>query len=371
MYLYTPEDERYLDFAGGMAVIGLGHCHPHVTNALHAQADKLWHVSNLYSIPEMERLATRLAERTFADNVFFTNSGAEAVECGIKMVRKYHDECGNPEKYRMITFTGAFHGRTMATISAGDRAKVMAGFEPALDGFDNVEFHNLDAVKAAITPQTGGILIEAVQGEGGIRVCSDEFLSALRELCDQHGMLLMFDGVQCGMGRTGKLYSYEWSGVKPDILASAKAIGNGFPLGACLATTEAAKGMKPGTHGSTYGCNPLAMAVGNAVLDIMFQDGFMEHVVVMGDYLQDGLKSIAADFPNLIELVRGRGLMIGVKMRIPNTEMVETLRDAKLLTALASDNIVRFLPPLIIEQQHADAALAAFRQACEKLSTKY
>ncbi len=328
-----------------------------MVKSLTAQAKKLWHVSNLYQIPGLERMAQRLVDHSFADKVFFCNSGAEAVECGLKMIRKYHDETGTPKKYRMIVFTGAFHGRTLATISASDRSKVMQGFEPAVEGFDHVEFNNLEAARKAVTPETGGILVEVIQGEGGVRAAAGEFLRGLRKLADEHGLLLFFDAVQCGMGRTGKLYAHEWHGVEPDILASAKGIGNGFPLGACLATDKAAIGMKPGTHGSTYGANPLAMAVGNAVLDIILAEGFLDHVVEVGEYLEKNLRQLMRRYPHIIEEVRGRGLMLGLKVKPDNAMLAEKLRENRLLTVPASDNVIRLLPPLIIEKSHVDEAV--------------
>lgn len=366
VYLFTPEGEKYLDFAAGIAVNSLGHNHPKAVAALVNQAQKLWHVSNLYQIQGLEPLAEKIVSHSFADKVFFCNSGAESVECGIKMIRKYHDETGNPDKFRIIAFMGAFHGRTLATISAGEPGKNTKGFEPLVEGFDHVPFGDLEAVKNAITPQTGGILVEPVQGEGGIKPSPDGFLKGLRELCDKHGLLLMYDGVQCGMGRTGKFFSHEWWGVDPDICSSAKGIGNGFPLGACLATDNAAQGMKPGSHGSTYGSNPLAMAVGNAVVGEILSAGFLENVVEQGTYLKNRLTQLAARHTSLIEEVRGLGLMIGIKMKIPNADFVNALRAEKLLTVPASDNVVRVMPPLILEHKHIDEAMPKFEAACEK-----
>ena len=368
VYLFTPEGEKYLDFAAGIAVNSLGHSHPKLVKALTDQAKKLWHVSNLYQIQGLEPLAEKLVANSFADKVFFCNSGAEAVECGIKMIRKYHDETGNPDKYRIICFMGAFHGRTLATISAGEPGKNTKGFEPLVDGFDHVPYGDLEAVKKAITPQTGGILIEPIQGEGGIKPAPEGFLKALRELCDKHGLLLMYDAVQCGMGRTGKLFSHEWVGVNPDIASSAKGIGGGFPMGACLATDKAAQGMKPGSHGSTYGSNPLAMAVGNAVVDELLSKGFLDNVVTQGKYLRERLKALHQRYPEVIEEIRGVGLMIGIKMRVPNADFVNALRAEKLLTVPASDNVVRVMPPLILEKKHIDEAMPKFEAACEKFA---
>ena len=368
VYLFTPEGEKYLDFAAGIAVNSLGHSHPKLVKALTEQAKKLWHVSNLYQIQGLEPLAEKLVANSFADKVFFCNSGAEAVECGIKMIRKYHDETGNPDKYRIICFMGAFHGRTLATISAGEPGKNTKGFEPLVDGFDHVPYGDLEAVKKAITPQTGGILIEPIQGEGGIKPAPEGFLKALRELCDKHGLLLMYDAVQCGMGRTGKLFSHEWVGVNPDIASSAKGIGGGFPMGACLATNNAAQGMKPGSHGSTYGSNPLAMAVGNAVVDELLSKGFLDNVVTQGKYLRERLKALHQRYPEVIEEIRGVGLMIGIKMRVPNLDFVNALRAEKLLTVQASDNVVRVMPPLILQKEHIDEAMPKFEAVCEKFA---
>jgi acetylornithine/N-succinyldiaminopimelate aminotransferase len=366
VYLYTPDGEAYLDFAAGIAVNALGHGHPHVVSALKNQADKLWHISNLYTIPGMDRLGERFVERSFADTVFFCNSGTEAVECGIKMVRKYHDDTGNPDKFRIITFQGAFHGRTMAAISASNRARVMDGFGPALEGFDNIPFGDLDAVRAALKPETGGILVEPIQGEGGIRPATKEFLQGLRDICDEHGLLLFFDEVQCGMGRTGTLFAHELYGVKPDILASAKGIGAGFPLGACFATEKAAIGMKQGTHGSTYGGNPLAMAVGNAVLDVILEKGFMEGVAKKSQYFMEQLQK--TNFPEVLEEVRGKGLMLGLKLTdaVECKEVVQALRDEKLLTVPAGDNVIRILPPLTITHAEIDKGVAIIRKVLQR-----
>lgn len=367
VFLYTASGDRYLDFAAGIAVNSMGHCHPHLVKALQDQAAKLWHVSNMYHIEGLEKLAQRIADASFADYVFFCNSGAEAVECGMKMVRKYHDETGHPERYRIITFEGAFHGRTMAGISAAKKDKVMKGFEPAMDGFDQVSFGDLEAAKAAITKETGAILVEAIQGEGGIRICSDEFLQGLRALCDEHGLLLFFDAVQCGMGRTGKLFSHEWAGITPDICASAKGIGSGFPLGACLSTKAVGDAMGPGSHGSTYGNNPLGVRVGNAVMDLMLAEGFLDHVLEVGNYLQGKLRELQEAFPQHIDSVRGRGLMIGLKLKHDSKEFVQKLREQRLLTAPAADNVVRILPPLILTKEEADEGVDKIRKLCEAL----
>ncbi|TCS64972.1 aspartate aminotransferase family protein [Varunaivibrio sulfuroxidans] len=358
VYLYDVDGKRYLDFAAGIAVSSLGHCHPHLVAALHAQVDKLWHLSNMYRIPTQERLAQRLVDASFADSVFFTNSGAEAVECGLKMIRKYHDDAGNPEKYRVIACRNAFHGRTLATIAAGGQEKHLQGFAPAMDGFDHVAFGNLNELRAAITPQTAAILVEPVQGEGGLRAADPEYLKRLRSVADEFGLLLMFDEVQCGMGRTGKLFAHEWADIRPDIVATAKGIGGGFPLGACLATEKAAV-LGVGNHGTTYGGNPLATTVGNAVLDVILEDGFLGHVVEVGGALKAGLDDLARRFPQVFVESRGQGLMLGLKCApgVENRDLKKTLEDAGLLVAPAGENVLRFLPPLIIEQAHVEEAL--------------
>ncbi|MEQ1887801.1 MAG: aspartate aminotransferase family protein [Alphaproteobacteria bacterium] len=367
-YLFTTTGERYLDMGGGIAVNGLGHAHPALFAALKAQAEKLWHTSNLYHIPGQQRLAERLVAATFADTAFFCNSGAEAVECAIKMARIYHFANGNPQRYRLITQEGAFHGRTLATISAGGNEKHLHGFGPKVDGFDHVPFGDLAAIRAAIGPQTAGVLLEPIRGEGGIRVLPSGFLAALRTLCDEQGVLLVLDEVQSGMGRTGKLFAHEWAGVTPDIMAIAKAIGGGFPLGVCLATEAAAKGMTAGTHGSTFGGNPLACAVGNAVLDVILADGFLDQVLQRANRLKQQLAMLADRHPGVIEEIHGDGLMIGIKCRITNTDLVNALLAEKLLTVGAGDNQVRLLPPLNIEDAQISEAIAALDAACTKLS---
>ncbi len=360
-YLYSTDGKKYLDFAAGIAVNSLGHAHPHLVAEMQDQIAKLWHVSNMYTIGGLEEFAQRLADNSCADHVFFCNSGAEAVECSIKMIRKYQSAKEN-NKYRIITFEGSFHGRTMATISAAKKDKVLKGFEPALEGFDQVPFDDIDAVKAAITPQTAGILIEPILGEGGIRPASTTFMKELRQLCDEHDLLLAFDEVQCGVGRTGTLYAYEVFGIEPDIIASAKGLGSGFPIGACLSNAKASSGMEVGSHGSTYGNNPLAMRVGNAVLDIILADGFLEGVKETSHYLMQQLNMLTksnypANTPSQIEEVRGIGLMIGIKVSGDSKIFVEKLREKGLLTAPAADNIVRLLPPLTITKDDVDEAI--------------
>ncbi len=366
---YTSDGEAYLDFGAGIAVNSLGHAHPHLVEALTEQAQKIWHTSNLYQIPAGQQLAERLTGASFADTVFFTNSGAEAMECMIKMARKYHYARGDKDRYRIITFEGAFHGRTLATIAAGGQEKYLEGFGPKVEGFDQVPFADHDAVKAVIGDQTAAILIEPVQGEGGIRPVPAKCLRGLRELADEHGILLLFDEIQCGMGRTGKLFAHEWAGIAPDIMAVAKAIGGGFPLGACLATSEAAQGMTAGTHGSTYGGNPLAMACGNAVLDVMLEDGFLEAVRDKALLLQQKLARLKDEHPKIIEDVRGSGLMIGIKCRIANTELLQACLKQKLLTIAAGDNVVRLLPPLIVNSEQIDDAISRIDKACQSLSS--
>ncbi len=352
VYLYGERGEQYLDFASGIAVNLLGHGHPVLTKAIQEQAATLIHVSNLYGSPQGEKLAQRLVDLTFADTVFFTNSGAEAVECVIKTARRYHHAHGNPHKHKLITFTNAFHGRTMATISATDQAKLRDGFAPLLEGFEVVEFDNLAAAQGAIDDATAGFLVEPVQGEGGIRPASQEFMTGLRRLCDEHDLMLALDEVQCGVARTGKLFAYEHYGIEPDILASAKGIGGGFPMGACLATEKAAAGMVVGTHGSTYGGNPLALAAGSAVLDVVANAEFLEHVTRMGDRLRGALEQMMPNHDHLFDSVRGLGLMLGVKMKTDSRAFVTYLRDHGLLAVAAGDNVMRVLPPLVIEEAH-------------------
>lgn len=350
-WLETIDGERYLDFAAGIAVNSLGHAHPHLVAALTEQAGKLWHVSNLYDIPNQRTLGERLVAHTFADKVFFTNSGAEALECAIKTARRYHYVNGQPERYHVITFEGAFHGRTLATIAAGGQAKYLEGFGPKVEGFDQVPFDDMEALQKAIGPQTAAILVEPLQGEGGVRRLPNASLRRLREICDKNGLLLMFDEVQTGVGRTGKLFAHEWAEVTPDIMAVAKGIGGGFPLGACLATDEAAKGMKPGSHGTTFGGNPLAMAVGNAVLDVVLEEGFLDAVVQKGLLLKQSLAAIADEFPDVIETVRGEGLLIGIRCKVPNALLQQAMADQKLLVVPAGDNVLRLLPALTITDE--------------------
>jgi acetylornithine/N-succinyldiaminopimelate aminotransferase len=348
-HLISEDGTRYLDFAAGIAVNLLGHSHAGLIGAIQQQAATLMHVSNLYGSPQGERLAQRLVDLTFADTVFFTNSGAEAVECAIKTARAYHQSGGNEDRFELITFNNAFHGRTMATISASSQEKMHKGFLPLLPGFKYVEFDDLEGVKAAIGPQTAGFLVEPIQGEGGVRVASQAFLEGLRALADEHDLMLVFDEVQTGVARTGTFYAYEQYGVAPDILATAKGIGGGFPLGACLATEKAARGMTFGTHGSTYGGNPFAMAAGNAVLDAVANEGFLADVRAKGERLRSRLEQFIGNYPELFEELRGRGLMLGLKMKADPRAFMQHLRDKhRLLTVSAGDSTLRVLPPLVI-----------------------
>ncbi len=368
--VYTEEGEAYLDFGAGVAVTSCGHAHPHLVNTLTDQAQKIWHTSNLYRMPGQEKLAAQLIDRTFADTVFFCNSGAEALECTIKMARKFHFANGQPERSTIITFEGAFHGRTLATIAAGGQEKYLEGFEPRMTGFKQVPFGDHAALQAAITPDVGAILIEPVQGEGGIRPVPVQCLKGLRQLCDQHGLLLLFDEVQCGVGRTGKLFAHEWAGITPDIMAVAKGIGGGFPLGACLATENAAKGMVAGTHGSTYGGNPLATAVGSAVMDVVTADGFLDNVQRQALLLKQKLAALKDLYPDVIEDIRGAGLMVGIKCKVPNTAFVAAALAEKILVIGAGDNVVRLLPPLIISEADVAEAISKLELACKALKSK-
>lgn len=366
VYLFDNQDKKYLDFGSGIAVNALGHCHPKMVEAITNQAKKLWHVSNIYNGNELNRYAEKLVSATFADYVFFCNSGAESLECVIKMIRRHFYVKGQPQKNRIITFTGAFHGRTIATISAAGKKKYIEGFEPALEGFDNVEFGNIEAVKKAINEKTAGILIEPIQGEEGIRVSDKKFIQELRKLADENDLLLAFDEVQCGMGRTGFLFAHEYYEVKPDLIATAKAIAGGFPLGACLATKNAASGMTVGVHGTTYGGNPLAMAVAESVIDILLAPEFLDNVKKIGAELKNELQNLAQKFPHLVSEVRGVGLMLGLKIndKIENTEVVKKLLDQGLLVIPAGDNVIRIMPPLLIDSNH-------IQEAAEKMTAAF
>jgi len=368
-WLTATNGDRYLDFTSGVAVNALGHAHPQLVAALQEQATKLWHMSNLFKSPDGERLAARLCDQSFADFVFFANSGAEAMECAIKVTRKHHAAKGRPERYRIVTFEGAFHGRTLATLAATGSAKYLEGFGPPMDGFDQVPHGDIEAVKKAIGPNTAGILIEPIQGEGGVRSAPPAFFKALRQLCDDNGLLLIFDEVQTGMGRTGDLFAHRRIGVTPDVMPLAKALGGGFPIGACLATADAAAGMTPGSHGSTFGGNPLAVAAANAVLDVMLKPGFFEHVQKMSLLLKQKLASVVDRHSDVLSEVRGEGLLVGVKAVVPSGDLVTALRDQKLLTVGAGENVVRFLPPLIVSAAEIEDSVERLERACVALSS--
>lgn len=362
-HLFTADGDRYLDFGCGIGVTSLGHAHPRAVAALEAQAQRLWHVSNLYEIEPQARLADRLAAHSFADRVFFCNSGAEAVEAALKLARITQTSRGAPERYRVVTFRNAFHGRTLATIAAGGQAKHLKGFEPAVDAFDQVDLNDLDAVRAAVTDRTAALLVEPVQGEGGIHVADDAFLRGLRALADEAGLVLIFDEVQCGVGRTGRLFAHEWAGVAPDVMAVAKALGNGFPIGACLAREAVAAALVPGSHGTTFGGNPLACAVGNAVLDVVLADGFLDHVRETGAALKERLATLAGNGA-VFTGVRGRGLMLGLDCAVPNLDLLAALRENRLLALPADGNVLRMLPPLTVGAAEIDEACDALARAC-------
>ncbi|WP_018700496.1 aspartate aminotransferase family protein [Amorphus coralli] len=366
-WLNGSDGRRYLDFGSGIAVTALGHAHPHMVETLTEMAGKVWHTSNVFRIPEQERFAERLCAATFSDRVFVTNSGTEAVEAAIKTARRYHFANGEPDRYRIVTFDGAFHGRTIAAIAAGGNAKYLEGFGPALEGFDQVPFGDFEAVKAVVGPQTAAVLIEPVQGEGGIRPFANEFLRKLRDLCDETGTLLVLDEVQTGVGRTGKLFAHEWSGITPDVMAIAKGIGGGFPLGACLATAEVGDAMVAGTHGSTYGGNALACAVGNAVLDVVLAPGFLDKVSEQGIVLKQKLAAVVDAHPAIFDTVRGEGLMQGLKCRVAPQDVVLATREEGLITIGAGDNVVRLLPPLVVTADEIDEAVGRLDRAATAL----
>lgn len=369
VWLVAKNGDRYLDFGSGIAVNTLGHANPRLVDALTAQAQKLWHTSNLYRIEGQERLAERLVENTFADKVFFCNSGAEACEGAIKIARRYHYANGNPERNRIITFEGSFHGRTLATLAAAQNPKHLEGFGPEMPGFDHVPFGDHDATRAAVGPETAAIMIEPIMGEGGIRDVPDVCLRGLRDLCDEHGLLLIIDEVQTGVGRTGKLFAHEWAEIEPDVMSIAKGIGGGFPLGAVLATEEAAKGMVPGTHGSTFGGNPLAVAVGCEVMDTVLERGFLDEVERKSLRVRQWLAELQDEFPAIVEDVRGRGLLIGIKLKAPLAEVVGACFNEKLLTVVAGDNVMRLIPPLNVTEDELAEAISRIRAAFRQLST--
>ena len=370
-WLISDNGERYLDFTSGIAVNALGHNHPKLVKAVEEQANKLWHVSNLFQSPEQEKVAERLCANSFADKVFFCNSGAEAIECAIKTARRYQYVSGHPERYEIITFEGAFHGRTLATLAAGGQQKYLEGFGPKAQGFIQVPFDDEKALRAAIGEKTAALLIEPIQGESGLRPVPKEFMQLLRRICDENSLLFIVDEVQTGMGRTGKLFAYQWSNIEPDIMALAKGLGGGFPIGACLATKEAAKGMTPGTHGSTFGGNLLAMAAANAVLDVMLSDGFLDHVNAMANLFKQGLASIIDRFPDVVQSIRGIGLLTGLKCVVPNVELIAAMRDEKLLTVGAGNNVIRLLPPLIVTEDEIRDGLHRIEKAVQYVSNAH
>ncbi len=361
-YLYATDGRKFLDFTSGIAVTALGHCHPYLIEAVTAQAKKLWHVSNLFQIPGQQKLAERLVANSFADTVFFNNSGAEAVELSLKVARKFQSETGHPERYRIIGCHGSFHGRSFATLAAAGAEGYLKGFGPVMDGFDHVAFNNLNEMRAAVTNETAAILVEPVQGEGGVRAPSADYLKGLRAICHEFGLLLVYDEVQCGMGRTGKLFAHEWAGVPPDVMAVAKALGNGFPIGACLATEKAAVGMVAGSHGSTFGGNPMAVAAGNAVMDVMLEPGFFERVQKVSGLLQDRLATLVGAYPKLFAELRGSGLLLGIRCHVTAGDFVAKLRANGLLCLTAGENVLRILPPLIVSEAEIEAGLAILNE---------
>ena len=365
-YLYATDGRKFLDFTSGIAVTSLGHCHPHLIEAVTAQAQKLWHVSNLFQIPGQQRLAERLVANSFADTVFFNNSGAEAVELSLKVARKYQSETGHPERYRVIGCHGSFHGRSFATLAAAGAEGYLKGFGPVMDGFDHVAFNNLNEMRVAVTDQTAAILVEPVQGEGGVRAPSADYLRGLRAICDEFGLLLVYDEVQCGMGRTGKLFAHEWAGVPPDVMAVAKALGNGFPIGACLATEKAAVGMTGGTHGSTFGGNPMAVACGNAVLDVMLDPSFFDRVQRTSRLLWNKLAALTEAYPKLFAELRGSGLLLGIRYHVTAGDFVAKLRDEGLLCLTAGDNVLRILPPLIVGEREIEEGLGIIEKVAKE-----
>ena len=369
-YLFAEDGKRYLDFGAGIAVNAFGYANPALIKALTEQAQLLWHTSNLYRVPGQESLSQKLVASTFADTVFFTNSGTEAIELAIKMARRHHFVNGQPDRFHIVSFEGAFHGRTMAAINAGGNEKYLEGFGPRMAGFDQVPLGDLDALKKIVGPHTAALIIEPLQGEGGVRPVAPEFLRALRKLCDDTGMLLIFDEIQTGVGRTGKLFAYEWLGLEPDIMTVAKGIGGGFPLGAVLATAEAADGMTVGTHGTTYGGNPLAMAVGNAAIDLALAPGFLDHVNKIANYLHQQLGALVAGHPDLFEGVRGQGLMIGLKMKTPSAEFLAAARANGLIVLPAGDNVVRLLPPLTLSEDEAREGMELLSKTASQLDAQ-
>lgn len=369
-WLVTGDGRRFLDFASGVAVNSLGHAHPHLVKTLTEQAQKLWHTSNLYHISGQEKLAQRLVAASFADTVFFTNSGSESIECAIKMARKYHTHRGKADCFEIITLKNAFHGRTLAALAATGRENYLEGFGPVSPGFVQVPFADMAALESVMTSATAGVLLEPIQGEGGVRPVPSDMLRKIRGLCDERGVLLIVDEVQSGMGRTGKLFAYEWADIEPDIVATAKGIGGGFPMGACLATEAAASGMTAGTHGSTFGGNPLAMAVGNAVLDVLLEPGFLEKVVSTGLRLRQSVAMISDQYPEIIEGIQGEGLFLGLRCQCPNVGLVQALYNERVLSVGAANNTVRLLPPLIIDESHVEELISRMTKACKVLKAQ-
>ncbi len=367
-YLYDLKGEQYLDFASGIAVNSLGHCHEHLVKIIQEQSKKLWHVSNMFVIPEQEKLAKRLTDYTFADFVCFQNSGSEAIEASIKIARKYFHTIGQPNKKRIITFKGAFHGRTLAALFAANNPKHIEGFGPKVDGFDQVSFADLESLKKVITNETAAIMIETILGEGGIKEVPNYCLKALRELCDKKNLLLILDEVQCGIGRTGDFFAFEKSGIVPDIVPIAKGIGGGFPLGACLLTKKISVGMTPGTHGSTFGGNPLAMVVGNGVLDIILQNGFLDNVKKISKYFNRELIGLKKKYSKIILEVRGRGLLKGLKLAVDNAKFIETLMKHKMLVVKAEEQVIRLFPALIVSKKEIDEAISKINETCKEMS---
>jgi len=365
-YLFSDNGEKYLDFVQGIAVNVLGHCHEHLVNAIKEQSSKLWHVSNVFVIPEQEKLAKKLTENTFADFVCFQNSGSEATEASIKIARKYFHAIGKPEKNRIITMKGSFHGRTLAALFAANNPKHTEGFGPKVEGFDQVPFSDYETLKKTITKNTAAIMVETIMGEGGIKVLSDSFLKKLRKISDENELLLILDEVQCGIGRTGNFFAFESSGISPDIVPIAKGIGGGFPLGACLISKKVSVGMTPGTHGSTFGGNPLAMSVGNAVLDLVLEKDFLKQVREKSKYFYDGLGNLKKNYPKIISEVRGVGFMLGLKLLPDNNEFLERLMDNKMLAVKASENVIRLFPPLTVEKKEIDEALSKLEKTCKE-----
>ena len=365
-WLYAVDGRRFLDFGSGIATSSLGHGHPHLVQAIAEQAGRVMHTSNLYRVPQAERLAARYVEATFADSAFFCNSGAEANEGMVKMMRKAMSETGQGERYRVICFDGAFHGRTLAMLAATGNKKYLAGFGPEVDGFDHVPFNNLNALRDAIGPETAGVLVEPVQGEGGIRPASLDFLRGLRAACDEYGLILGMDEVQCGMGRTGKLFAHEWAGITPDVMSIAKGIAGGFPMGAILAKEAVAKHLVPGTHGTTFGGNPLACAAANAVLDVILAPGFLAEVDRKARKLWFALEAVVAEYPTVLTEVRGAGLILGLKGVVPNTELQNAFTAEGLLTVAAGDNVVRLVPPLVLTDADCEAAVEMIRRGARR-----